>query len=377
MNIHIHNHSYHEVVSGGDAIAAEFGKAWLGTQQIVTIFTNFSAKSFFVKRGISPVHIETSTNSVDTKNVLMASVVHTITGMILSIKTLFRPVNIIFSSSCMAEDLFPALIHKLFHPNARLVVSIYLIPQHPKQKTYGSNTINRYIFWLMFHIGMSSSRLFATHIWTASIEDERVLTECWHKNVTAIRGGVDVKMALKTKRGKPVYDGLYLGRFHPQKNILELLFIWKHVVKKVPNATLAIAGEGFLRSAIEKEIRRLRLTKNIVMLPPIDDKEKFNLYASAKIFLSASHYDTGNLALDEALATGTPAICYDISHLSYPDGVVLSPCYDVDQFIRNTIRLLTDDRKRETLGNKAQLFAQTLSWDMQAQKALASVTESK
>lgn len=374
MRIHIHNHSYHEVVSGGDAIAVEFANAWKKTHHQVLLFTHFDARKFFVLRGFDAKALYISTYHNDPQNVLFASILHTIYGIILSFKTMFFPVDVIFAASCMFEDLLPALIHKFFHPSAHLVTSIYIIPQHPQKKSYGSTPLHRYAFWIMFQFGMLLSRWFANTIWTASIEDERVLKSAWHKNVFAIRGGVDIQAGLSTIRDKPIYDAISLGRFHPQKNQLELLAIWKKVTKTIKNATLALVGEGFMKQTIEKEILRLKLTKNVIVLPAVDGKEKFSLYASSKIFLSTSHYDTGNLALDESLSTATPAICYDIAHLSYPEGVILSPCFDTDQFTINVVRLLCNEPIRQKLGKKAQEFAKTISWDIQAATALESLT---
>ena len=86
MNIAIYDHSYHQVTSGGDVIAAEFGHAWQEAEHKVFFHTHKHARDFFLSRGIDAARIRAVTPLPDTFNsVLWASIVHTINGVLSEI----------------------------------------------------------------------------------------------------------------------------------------------------------------------------------------------------------------------------------------------------------------------------------------------------
>lgn len=375
--IAICDYSYHDVTSGGDVIAAEFGLSWKKAGHTVTLYTHPEAKAFFRTRGLLPNALHTEGGIIRTNfhSVLAASIAHTLYGIIAACRS-DSSLDIIFAASCMFEDLLPALIRKIKHPRAKLVVSIYLFPQPPWTGAYGSTLLHRYIFWIMFHVGIFLSRMAAYMIWTACEPDAQQVRTTLGKRATAIRGGIDPTAAANADAYRmPRIDALSLGRFHPQKNLLELLDIWKLVNRKLPHATLVLAGEGFLKTALQEKIEHLNLTETVTIEPAIDGPKKFDLYASSNIFVSASHYDTGNLALDEALACGTPGIIYDTPKLTYPAGVVRVPLFDQHQFANSILELLENPHKRTILAKQARGYTATLAWDTQAAKALKSIID--
>lgn len=370
MNIAIYDHSYHQVTSGGDVITAEFGKQWELAGNKVYFFTHKKARDFFLTRGTHPTRISALEYIPDIfSSVLWASIVHTLNGMIAATFHKNPTIDIIFSSSCMYEDLLPALITKLRQPKAKLVVGIYLFPLPPWSKSYGSNTLHRYIFWAMYHSGIIFSQWFAQYIWCANDIDARRMRSLG-KQALAIRGGIDLELAAHAQALPQTYDALCLGRFHPQKNPIDLIRIWRKVVDQLPNARLALCGAGYLEPEMRKEITHLGLDQSIHILPPVDGQQKFNLYSSTKLFLSSAHFDTGNLALDEALACGIPAVLYDTRYQHYDKGVAPVPCFSIYTFAQTVVSLLGDADKRKNLSDGARDFAKDYSWNIQAKRAL-------
>ena len=53
------------------------------------------------------------------------------------------------------------------------------------------------------------------------------------------------------------YDAVFIGRFHPQKGVLELIDIWKRVVNKKPQAKLAMIGDGPLMKKVQLKIKKI------------------------------------------------------------------------------------------------------------------------
>lgn len=374
MNIQLYDHSFHEVVSGGDVIVAEFAKAWIHSGHTVRISTHGEAVDFFAARGISSFNLIIASR-IRTRyaSVLLGSVAHLINAAIDTAFRNFGESDLIFAGSWSLQDIVPAVIDKIKNPKAVLAVGCYIFLLPPWTKSYGSNWLNRYVFWIEYGIGMMLTRFFANVIWTASPVDRDIAYLRFGKKSVAVRGGVDLVSTQRVSRStKKKYDAVYLGRFHPQKNIIELIDIWARVIREKPDATLAIAGAGFLKSAMEKRIAKLKLADSIVLLPAMDNEEKFILLAQAKLFVSASHYDTGNLAMDEALACGTPGVTYNLPKLVYPQGVVLVTPFNTGLFADTVVALLTDEKRRQKLSFDAQVFARTISWEAQAALALES-----
>lgn len=376
MNIRTYDHSYHEVISGGDVIAAEFSAAWTGLGHTVSVSTHKEAAYIFLSRGTQDASLHIASRiKTNYPNVLIGSIAHLYNGVIDTLLVKQQKADMIFACSWSLQDLLPALIDKLKHPSSTLVVGCYILLPPPWSKLYGSNWLNRLAFWIEYLVGFSLMIVWADVVWTASPVDAKKLIDSWHKRAVAIRGGVDIDAATAASLGhnKKRYDALYIGRFHPQKNVRELVAIWKQVTTHNPDATLIMAGAGFLRNELERDIVRLELTRNIQLLPYIDGQQKFDLISSSKLFVSASHFDTGNLAMDEALACSVPGITYNLPRLVYPQGVRHITPFDTEEFAQTIVYLLTHEQERETLAREANKFAADLDWNIQAARALSCI----
>ena len=87
--------------------------------------------------------------------------------------------------------------------------------------------------------------------------------------IVVIRGGVEIKPSLEyLKSGQVIgfedriYDACFVGRFHSQKGVLELIDIWEIVCARKSDARLAMIGIGDLEKEAKNKIRALKLDKN-------------------------------------------------------------------------------------------------------------------
>lgn len=374
MNIVITNHSFDTVISGGDVIAAEYAKCWKNSGNSVVIATHISGAKFFHSRGIKNSMFAITYGAESERfGVLVAAIVKTISSIFQSLFWKSLKPEIIFSSSWMWTDLFPALLLKMRFPSSRLVVGCYLFLGHPNTKSYGRSTLNRWILWLVYIVGFGLVRHFADIIWTASLIDARNLHNRYGIKTFAIRGGVDVASSKIVRNEKKQFDAIFMGRFHPQKNILELIDIWEMVNLSMPKAKLILIGEGFLKKEIHNRIKKLNLKNTIKVEKMLDGNEKFKTFARSRLFISASHYDSGNLSLDEALACGTPGVVYDMPLLYYPSGVIKVPCFNKSLFAKSIITLLRNKMERDDLSQEGIRFGETLDWKKSAERAFLSI----
>lgn len=368
MQITIFANAFH-IVSGGDKIFAEYAKRWKKAGEKVDIITNEKGKQFCLQHGIRPTDITLwRASSADAWGVFGTSVYKTFASIIRVVRNPFSDTDVLFAASYLWPDLLPALIAKFKDPTRTLVVAWYIFAPAPWNERYQGPFLNGLIFYLMQKISYLLVTLFADRILTASSVDVPKFDKFARLkgNVMAVRGGIDYQFFAKTEKQKKIYDAVFVGRFHPQKNIDDLITIWGAVVAVQPDAKLALVGTGYMKKKLMARVRTLGLRDHVMFLGSLDGKEKANVLASSKMFLSASQFDSGNIALDEALATGVPGIVYDLPELDYDAGVVRVPVGNGYRFIQAILHLLGNDKRRKRLGNAGQKIARAWDWNTKA-----------
>lgn len=190
-----------------------------------------------------------------------------------------------------------------------------------------------------------------------------------HKKIVIIHGGVDLSHSQKQTKYKKKYDGIFIGRLHPQKGVLELVDIWKILTQKLPQANLAIIGDGILNQAIKEKIRRLNLLKNIKMFGFQIGQKKYKLIQQSKIIVHPATYDSGGMAAADAMAFGLPGVSFDLPALKtyYPQGVIKTPLNQKHIFADNIYKLLTNKKfYSQTSFQAKKLIYKHWNWQNQA-----------
>ncbi len=99
---------------------------------------------------------------------------------------------------------------------------------------------------------------------------------------------------------KKVYDFLYVGRLEEYKGVQYIIQAFCNVVKEYPNATLCIVGYGSYENELEKKIKDLNLTNNVIFFGFQSDPYPF--YCQSKIFVMASKTEGLPCSLMEAMS---------------------------------------------------------------------------
>ncbi|HAX90520.1 MAG TPA: glycosyl transferase [Cyanobacteria bacterium UBA11370] len=151
---------------------------------------------------------------------------------------------------------------------------------------------------------------------------------------------------------------LYVGRLGAEKEIDRI----KPVLESIPNARLALVGDGPHRSALEKHFAGTPTH----FVGYLMGKELGSAFASADAFIFPSRTETLGLVLLEAMAAGCPVVAARSGGI--PDivtdgvnGYLFDPT-DEDGAIAATQRLLEHQDERETLRQNARAEAERWSW---------------
>ncbi len=160
--------------------------------------------------------------------------------------------------------------------------------------------------------------------------DKKYFPARLHSRIFAFYGGVNIEQ-IKAVSAEPAvikYDVVFCSRLCVQKGINPFLDIWSLVVRKLPNAKLAIIGNGM--PAFEKKLKakadRLNISHTISWLGYVNNEEKYRIYRSSRLFVHPTVYDNNGMVAAEALCSGLPVIMNDLISLKqlYTTGCVKS-----------------------------------------------------
>jgi len=287
--------------------------------------------------------------------------------------------EIVYSASEFPMDLLPAWIVKLRYPKIRWVASFYLFIPSPFSKLSpykGLQRIKNLVYFMSQALAVQVIKKYADMVWVTNeldrwrFVDNRKLTP---DKVVAVKGGVDTRTpALVPEPKEKTFDAVFIGRFHPQKGVLELIEIWKRVCKKKRDAKLVMIGIGDLESEVKEKIRKYGLENNITLLGFKDGVEKLKIFKESKVVVHPAIYDSGGMAACEAMACGLPGVSFDLSVLRtyYPKGMLKTPCYDLKRFAQNIMKLLNDRELYKKVSEDALAWAKEWDWDKRALELL-------
>lgn len=103
---------------------------------------------------------------------------------------------------------------------------------------------------------------------------------------------------------------VYAGRLAAEKHVPELLAEFVRVRERVPNARLAVAGEGPLEARVRKVASAMG--ESVIVTGPLPPDELGAWYCAADAFVSASSNEVGPLVAIEASLCGTPTVAYRV-----------------------------------------------------------------
>jgi glycosyltransferase involved in cell wall biosynthesis len=178
-------------------------------------------------------------------------------------------------------------------------------------------------------------------------------TETFHPEL------VSLEMRSHLSQGHPESPLLlYVGRLGAEKEIERI----KPVLEAIPNARLALVGDGPNRSALERHFAGTPTH----FVGYLTGKELGSAFASSDAFIFPSRTETLGLVLLEAMAAGCPVVAARSGGI--PDivtdgvnGYLFDPA-DEQGAIAATVRLLEQKQERETLRQNARAEAERWSW---------------
>ncbi len=364
-------------LSGGTVRLIEIMKRLSKEKDVsLYVFSSSGVCRTFVKNGVDATYrvIPFYLNPVSFRSFL-DSLLRTIR---VSLSSLPTKNGILYSPSDFLWDSIPALIWKLRKRKLKCVICIFLIvPSLFRDYTRSFDKDNRIVvptsrrlfYYLSQQLTISWGKRWADKIFVLNKMDKDYLIHnkgLAPSRIHVVNGGVDYVYINNLKTKAKLFDAVFLGRFHPQKGIFDLIKIWRIVCEKKPNAKLCLIGSG--PSSMTKEvtaaIRMNNLANNIALVGPKKGDEKFLLLKSSAIFVCPSHYESFAIVIAEAMACGLPIVAYDLPIYRdlYEENILKAPLGDLNQFADAVINLLENGDSRETFGIAGKKFVEKYDW---------------
>ncbi|MBN1288502.1 MAG: glycosyltransferase [Actinobacteria bacterium] len=288
------------------------------------------------------------------------------------------PRILFYSASDMLPDVLPASIGRILKGrNSFWVQCVYHLIPHPSERRGSavSNTIS--------YLSQKASLLLAARLADMVIVDNPLLKKQLtgkgfrEDNIFVTRMGTDIPEPHPgiTKR----FDACYLGRLHHSKGVLDLLDIWKAVLKIRPGSKLAIVGTGprDVEEQLSKEVRRLDLDSSVKLMGYLSREEVDLVLASSLLFITASREEGFGISLLEAMSRGLVPVACKLPHYRkiFKHHVITVKPGDIKQFAEVVTGLLGDEESLRSRSEECRRFAMKFTWSAVAAMEAGAIAE--
>ena len=173
---------------------------------------------------------------------------------------------------------------------------------------------------------------------------------------------------------------LYVGNFHPHKNLLRLIQAF-HSLAKDGQHQLVVAGKKDSRffPGLQSQVEKLGLHDKVLFLDYVPQEDLPELYAGAEFFILPSLHEGFGLPLIEAMACGVPVIASKggaMEEVVGKAGVMVDPT-NVDEMAEAMNNVFAHSGVRDTLRDLGLRQAKKYSWDITAKNISQVLNESK
>ena len=178
----------------------------------------------------------------------------------------------------------------------------------------------------------SRNRVFKEMVGVAALGADYVISDSAHyinqlkalgfhpKNINIIRYGVDTKAFIPTGKNIGILKDLGLkgsdqiilsvGRMEAKKGFIYLVRAFKQTLAVKPRTKLVFVGDGYEKARLEKEVKSLKLERNVIFVGSISYDKLNDYYNLADVFVMPSiqdkegNTDASPVALMEAMSCG-------------------------------------------------------------------------
>lgn len=176
---------------------------------------------------------------------------------------------------------------------------------------------------------------------------------------------------------RPRYDLVWIGRFHAQKGLWELIDIVKRLKVWKDNISLLVIGSDVHGNTadFERACATAGVAGNIHCVGAVHGERKFALLRESRIFLMTSYYESYGIVITEAMSAGLPVVAYDLPVYGVFDrGIQKVPTRDNAAAAAAVRHLLETPAAYASLAHAAAEVSREHTWERVADEILGLCT---
>ena len=185
--------------------------------------------------------------------------------------------------------------------------------------------------------------------------------------------------AFRYRDRRPIRPVFLTSRLHePLYNVPCVLRAFALIQRRYPEASLTVAGDGYLRPELEQLAGDLGL-RNTRFVGRVVFEEMPALYDSADIYLTATNIDNMPGSVIECLSCGLPVVTTDAGGVPYivthEETALIVPRDDHEAMAASAIRLLEDEEFAVRLGQNGRASCRRFTWPAVRDQWMAAYSE--
>ncbi len=155
---------------------------------------------------------------------------------------------------------------------------------------------------------------------------------------------------------------LVVSRLEKEKGVADVITAFSNIVATHPQTGLVIVGDGRERGALESQVKRLKIEKNVFFSGWQNDTAPY--YAHARVFVLGSSYEGYGMALVEASLYERPILTTDVgiagSVLKHGESALICNVGDTESITRYMHSYLNDRDGSRAIGLRSRVHVDSL-----------------
>jgi len=153
--------------------------------------------------------------------------------------------------------------------------------------------------------------------------------------------------------------------FEPLYNVGCVLRAFALIQQRFPNASLTVAGDGWMRDELEQLSRDLGL-RQTEFVGRVAFEDTPAMYDQADIYLNGTNLDNMPSSITECMASGLPVVTTNAGGIpfivTHEESCLMVECNDHEAMAAAAIRLLEENALALKLASQARLAAKKFTW---------------